>query len=472
MIRRFLASEPKRKGAKGMPRREALKAACASGALLALGGCDLFSDDGRKQALPGRRIDVLSTGAGLSTDSHNKLSVSLPSVQNVTEWCFDGRVPSHEAVNARWSGGTKQLWHHSIGAEVDPVSYIAMIAMVPNRRGALQSPPVIGNQRIFTTDAQGHVRAWSWPQLDLLWHYQPAKHTRSTNIGGGTALVGDTLYIVDGVAQALAVDAATGRRKWAVDLVTPGRSAPTIKNGLMVFSTIDERLYALDTATGHQVWTYQATEVSTGIFGQATSAIVDGIVLAGFGSGDLVALRATSGEVVWSDSLGGGNGMGAMLDFACVRGAPVIADGTAYAVSMSQVLVAIDMRSGRRLWEREASSQNSLCVCGDWLYVISLDQQLACLDRLSGQVAWVTQLRRFEHEDSQKGSVQWVGPLLVNNRIVCFSSLPKEGMVVVNAMTGRVEAQTAIQASCQVPPIVCDGQVLALTQDGVLRAYG
>lgn len=470
-MRRFPSLHNEQKSYKILPRRSVLKAACSGGVLTTLAGCGMFEDDPDKPTLYGRRSDVLSTGAGLRVNQDNKTPITLPPVQDVKQWCQDGRTPSHEAVNARWARG-KQAWSHSIGAAVDPISFLALIAIVPNQHGALQSPPVVGNQRIFTTDAQGHVKAWSWPQLKLQWHYQPARHTRSTNIGGGTALVGDTLYIVDGVSQACAVDAATGRQKWSVKLLTPGRSAPTISDGLMVFTTIDERLYALDTKTGRQKWTYQATEVSTSILGQAAPAIVGNIVLAGFGSGDLVALRATSGEVVWSDSLGGGNGMGAMLDFACVRGAPVVVDGTAYAVSMSRVLVAIDMRSGRRLWEREASSQNPLCACGNWLYVVSLDQQVACLDRITGQVRWVTQLRRFEEKKAQKGTVQWVGPLLVNNKLVCFSSLPEEGMAIIDAITGKIEETSSIPASCQVQPIVCDGKVMALTQDGVLRAYG
>ncbi|QHI95647.1 PQQ-binding-like beta-propeller repeat protein [Aristophania vespae] len=452
-------------------RRELLKVAFSGSALTALAGCGIFSTDDKKPAIRGHRLDVLSTGAGLRVDHHETMPISLPPVQEVHEWKMDGRVASHQAVNAKWHGGTKLQWNRSIGAEVDPVSFLSWVLITPNNRGALQSPPLIANGRLFVTDAQGVVRAFSWPERELLWRRQPAKHTRSTNLGGGIALEGDTLYIVDGVAQALAVDAATGRIKWTANIVTPGRSAPTVKNGLVVFTTIDQRLYALDAKTGRQIWTYQATDINTGLFGAAAPAIVDGIILAGFGSGELVALRATSGELVWSDSLGGGNGRGAMLDFACIRGAPVIKDGTAYAVSMSQVMVAIDLRSGRRLWEREVSSQNPLCVCGDWLFVLSLDQQLACLDRISGRVRWITQLRRFENQKKQKGSVEWVGPLLANNKLVCFSSLPKNGMVVIDAATGKVEQMNSIPASCQVQPIICDGSVLTLSQDGVLRAY-
>lgn len=457
-------------------RRALLKLACSGAALATLGACGLF-DDEDKPILPGKRIDILSTGAGLQVAPHQEgVAVTLPPAVNVTEWEQVGRVTSHEAVNASWNGPAKNgsaklIWSKSIGAEVDPFSLLSMVAFFPNDRGELQCPPVVGNGHIFTVDAQGVVRAWTWPKMALVWHRQPAKNTRSTNLGGGIALDGDTLYIVDGVSQAMAVQAETGKIIWSIEVSTPGRSAPTVSDGIMVFTTIDDHLYSLDAKTGKQLWTHPASVVHTQIFGQAPPAIVDGVVVAGFGSGELVALRARSGEIIWSDSLGGQNGRGARLDFACVRGAPVIMDGTVYAISMSQVLVAIDIRSGRRLWEREVSGQDPLSVCDNWLFVLSLDQQLACLDRLTGQVRWMTQLRRFANEKRQKGVIEWVGPLLAGGKLVCFSSLPKYGMTVVNAETGKVELEQATPASCQVQPIICDGKVLTLSQDGVLRAY-
>ncbi|EHH69368.1 PQQ-binding-like beta-propeller repeat protein [Gluconobacter morbifer] len=454
-----------------MNRRSLLRTACSGVAVAALGGCSLFEDD-KKPTLAGHRVNILSTGAGLTVDKDDHTPIRLAPVQAVSEWLQAERTPDHVAVNAQWKG-PQLTWSHSVGANTDPASMLSMIAIMPNNRGAIQSPPVIGNGRLFTTDAQGVVKAWTWPGRRHLWTRQPApKNSRSTNIGGGLALDGDTLYIVDGVAQALAVDAETGKPHWVVNLGTPGRSAPTVAEGLVVFGTIDERLFALDAKTGRQIWTYQATAADTVIFGQAAPALVDGVVLAGFGSGDLVALRATSGEMVWSDSLGGANGMGAMLDFSCIRGAPVIIDGTAYAVSLANVLVSIDMRSGRRLWEREISGQNPLVICGDWLYVLSTDQQLACLDRLSGHVRWITQLRRFRRESVQKDAVNWVGPVLAEGKLVCFSNLPPEGMAVVNAVTGEFEMRRKTTAPCEVQPIVCDGHVLTLSQDAVLRAYG
>jgi len=457
----------------GFPRvigRRAMMGSALAG-LPVLAGCGMFDDD-EKPTLAGHRIDVLSTGAGLTIDHDDQTPIAIPGAGPVSSWPQAGRLPTHDAANANW-GGTKKLWSRSIGKGISEPSFLSFVALGSNGRGAIQSTPVIGGGRIFTTDAVGTVRAWTWPEMKQVWSLVPAtKKMRSTNIGGGIGLDGDMLYIVDGVAQTLAVDAATGTVKWRIDLGTPGRSAPTIVDGRVFFGTIDERLFALDAATGRQIWTYTATPADTVIFGQAAPAVSDGIVLAGFGSGDLVALRAESGEVVWSDSLGGSNGRSETMDFACVRGAPVIADGTAYAVSLSRVLVAIDMRSGRRLWEREISSQNDLCVCGEWLYVVSDDQQIACLDRLSGHVRWITQLRRFVRVDAQKNAINWIGPLMVNGMLCCISTWPKNGMATVDAVTGKIQEILTTSNASFVAPIVCDGQVLVLGNDGNLTAYG
>lgn len=438
--------------------------ACAT----ALTACD----DDKKVILAGRRVDVLSTGAGLTVDPDDKTPITLPAPQTVAEWPMAGRVRDHVAVNAQWEGAHLR-WDRSIGAGVSEPSFLSYAALGSNGRGAIQGTPIIADGRAFTRDAQGLVRAWTWPAMGSLWSFVPKpKKSRSTDIGGGLAVQGDVLYIVDGVAETLAVDVSTGHVRWRVDIGTPGRSAPTVSDGKVFFTTIEGRLFALDAATGNQLWTYSSSDADTVLFGQPAPAVVDGVVVAGFGSGDLVALRGTSGEMVWSDSLGGSNGRGAMLDLSCIRGAPVIQGGTVYAVSMSSVLVAIDLRSGRRLWEREVGGQNMPVICDDWMFIISADQQLACLDRLSGHVRWITQLRRFVREVKQKDAIVWTGPVLAGGKLVCLSTFPAEGMRIVDAITGEIEGMVKTRSPCVIPPIVCDGNVLVLSNDGHLSAYG
>ncbi|QCE33903.1 dehydrogenase [Acetobacteraceae bacterium] len=443
-----------------------------------LPGCSVIESlmgEAEKPHLAGQRIDVLSSGAGLHVASGEKREVVLPVPQNIKEWPQQNLEATHISLNAAGKG-VHPLWSMSIGSGDSSYNLIytalSVVTTFPNSRGAIASPPVIGGGRLFTSDAQGNVRAWSWPKRHFLWSFQPALNTHSSNIGGGIAVDGDIVYVVDGVTKVWALYAATGKIKWSSEAGTPGRSAPVVSDGKLAFTTIDERLFVLDSETGKLLWTYRGSPASTVIFGASTPAISGDTMIAGFNSGDLIALRINSGEIIWSDSLGGSNGRGAALDFACIRGSPIIVGGTVYASSMSQVTVAMDIRSGRRLWEREASSQNPLCICGDWIFVLSLDQQLACLDRFNGKVQWVTQLQRFSNEKHQKGAIEWVGPIMVDGRLICFSTYARAGMIVVHADTGRIEKKRRMPNGSSVQPIVCNGKILVITHNGDLRAYG
>jgi hypothetical protein len=143
-----------------------------------------------------------------------------------------------------------------------------------------------------------------------------------------------------------------------------------------------------------------------------------------------------------------------------------------YAISMAQVLAAVDIRTGRRVWERSVASQNSILCVGEWLYVVSLDQQIACIDRLSGHVRWITQLRRFRKIKESKDIVTWFGPIMAGGQLVCLSTLPENGMIRINPLTGAIISIDAMEAISFVPPIVVDNQMLVVTNDGNLISYG
>ncbi|MBO1325937.1 PQQ-like beta-propeller repeat protein [Acetobacter sp. TBRC 12305] len=443
----------------------------AGGALAPiLAACD--DDDDKRPIMTGHRKDVLSSGAGLEVDKEDKTPITIPAPITVSEWPVNGRVPTHVGANFAW-GGLHQRWRKSIGAGISEPDLLAWAALGSLGRGIILTPPVVSGGRLFAADAQGVIRAFEWPGMRHLWTFNPRpRKMPSSNLGGGLGVDGDTLYVVDGISQALALDAATGKVKWRVDLGTPGRSAPTIADGRVFFGTIDERFFALDAATGHQLWSYAATSVETTIFGQPAPAAANGVVIAGFGGGDLVAFRAESGEVVWSVMLGNVNSQASTLNLTCVRGLPVIVGSVIYAVSMAQVLAAIDIRTGRRVWERSITSLNNILCVGDWLFVLSLDEQLVCVDRLSGHVRWITQLRKFRLVLPMKDLVTWIGPVMAGGKLVCLSTLPENGMVRLDPATGAILSVDAMNGVSFMPPTIVDNQMLVVTNDGYINSYG
>ena len=155
------------------------------------------------------------------------------------------------------------------------------------------------------------------------------------------------------------------------------------------------------------------------MLGQPAPAYAEGFVVAGFGSGELAALRADSGGVVWTDSLA-----------AAARAALVarlLADPRAAGDQSTgglrdrrrRLMVALDLRAGRRLWEREIAGEDTPWVAGDWMFVVSAEPA----DRRDQPRRWPGRLGHpaaalGRPEKKQKDPITWFGPVLAGDRLI------------------------------------------------------
>ena len=336
-------------------------------------------------------------------------------------------------------------------------------------RRKITAQAVVAGGRVFTMDSDAVVTAYDVAGGGRIWRLDTqAKGDRSSNVGGGIAVDGDTLYAGTGRADVLALEAATGTIRWRKSLSSPVRAAPTIADGRLFVLTLDDQLQGLASDDGRRLWGFQASTPDTSVLGLPAPAYADGLVVAGFSSGDLVAVRATSGSVAWSDSLASARGRNSLLDLSSVRGLPVVADGRVYAGSLGGLILSLDLRTGRRLWERDVTTGNTPWVAGDWMFLLSSDGRLAAIERLSGGIAWVTQLPQFENEEKQKDPIHWIGPVLAGDRLILGSS--NALAMAVSPYTGKILGQQTLSGALSVAPSVAGGTVYAITDDATLVA--
>jgi outer membrane protein assembly factor BamB len=147
---------------------------------------------------------------------------------------------------------------------------------------------------------------------------------------------------------------------------------------------------------------------------------------------------------------------------------PVIQDGRVYAVGLGGLMLSLDLRSGRRLWERDVASDDTPCIAGEWIFILSVDSQLAALSRIDGSVAWVTQLQKFANVEKSRDPIFWMGPTLAADRLVVAGSTAVAQ--AVSPYTGEVLGQQELSGAASVPPIVAGGTVFVVTDDGRLLA--
>ncbi len=441
-----------------LSRRTALLAGLAM-----LPGCSVYDSvfGSSKKPLPGERQAVLSVGRTLA-DATTTARVAVPAPAAPADWPQPGGTPAHEGGHLALSGaqsgegGFSRAWTASVGQST-------------GYRRRITAQPVAAAGRVFTMDADGVVAAFDAAGGRNLWRADTEPEgDRSTNVGGGIALAGDTIFAATGRAELLALDAGTGAIRWRARLGAPARSAPTIASERVYVATIDNQMLGLAVADGKRLWSYQSPASDTLVLGLPAPAYVDGIVIAGFGSGELVALRAASGTVVWSDSLAAARGRISISDLSAIRGMPMVRDGRVYATSLGGQLVANDLRSGRRLWELELASAETPWVAGDWVFAVGTDGRLAAVNRIDGAVAWVTQLDRWETPAKEQDPISWAGPILAGGRLFLGNSTGRA--VLVDPATGSVETTFSLPGALSLAPIVAGGTMYMVTDNATLVA--
>jgi polyvinyl alcohol dehydrogenase (cytochrome) len=146
----------------------------------------------------------------------------------------------------------------------------------------------------------------------------------------------------------------------AAERVLPGCGAPTAPGGEWPFysGTLDghrEQLEetSIDTGNVSGLGTAWKTSPPDGGIIHSTPVVVDGCVYTGTDRGNVFALNADTGKVVWSRALAGSEGS-STFEGAGIVGSPAVADGLVYVGATTpeaSVLSALDQATGAVVWQ-------------------------------------------------------------------------------------------------------------------------
>lgn len=448
-------------------RRTVMRAATRAGLVmlaLMLGGCgslsDWFSDlfaDTNKEKLKGERVSVLSLDRRLEPDpALAALEVRLPRPVINGDWPQAGGKPSHAMQHLGLDGPLRKRWSASVGAG-------------QTRYGAVLSQPIVAGGRIFALDARDVVIALDAKTGREQWRNDVKPDAELGHAyGGGLAAAGDRVYVTTGYAQALALDAADGKEIWRQQVTSPLRGAPTVADGRVFAVTVDNQLEVLSAEDGHRLWTHNGIPETAGLLGAASPAVEGDIVVVPYTSGEIFGLRAENGRPLWTDNLATARPLGALSTLADIRGRPVIDRGRVYAVSHSGRMVAIDLRTGDRVWEQDIGGTHGPWIAGDYIYVLSNDVDLLCLMRQDGRVRWARELPRYENAARKRYPIRWAGPVLAGDRLIVIASTGDA--LSVSPYTGQPLGRAEFPDGVFLDPVVADDTLYVMTEEAELIA--
>ena len=430
-----------------------------------LSGCtsigNFFDGKDDKEPLEGKRISVLDLQRDLEPGDMtlDAQGFVAPTAWKNEFWPQTGGYPNHSMQHVNLNSGELALaWKTKIGKG-------------SSKHKPLTAQPVVVDKRVFTLDSNATLSAFSTEDGKRLWEIDVQYEDEDdVVIGGGISYSRGVLYVTNGFREILAVDPVEGKIIWRSTIPAPSRAAPTIMDGRIFVVTLDNRLLALNLDDGAVQWEFSGISETAGLVGAASPAVSREIVIPAFSSGEIFALRVENGSIAWADNLSSLRRSGGLASLSDIKALPVIDKGLVIAISFGGRLVAIDARTGGRVWSREIGGSETPWVSGNHVFVISSKNELIALGRDNGAIRWVSELPRYKKKgDPTSDKIFWVGPILAGGRLITASS---NGLVYeINPEDGAMIRQWETDRNVRTAPIVADNMLYLLGEDATLMAY-
>lgn len=208
----------------------------------------------------------------------------------------------------------------------------------------------------------------------IRWFYDTDAEITSTPV-----LSGDVLVVASG-SEVWALDAQKGIRIWSESFKADGDiwGTPAVYEGTVYFGTLDQILYAVDMASGNEIWSKKFDGAVA-----ATPLIVNNTVYIGTFENRFYALDASSGEDKWDQPFEAENWF---------YTTPVYSNGTVYVGNLDHSVYALDAATGKAKWSRPHGTGNAIrsapVIVENVLIVASKDGYVYGLNLDTGMQEW------------------------------------------------------------------------------------
>jgi eukaryotic-like serine/threonine-protein kinase len=281
--------------------------------------------------------------------------------------------------------------------------------------------------------------------LHVIWHFLAGSLVQST-----PAVANDVLYVGSQDHNLYALNSVTGKELWSFTahrrILT---SSPAVAGSLVYVTDEDQYLYAVNATSGIKQWTFTAPGID-----HSSPSVVNGFLYLASSDGILYALNASTGGLQWQFN----TGTGQPLTTPAVAGSDAFvgsADGHVYAVNLTNHLLA---------WSFSVplESTSAPTVVGGLVYV-GAGHRLYAINAANGRRKWRTRIATLDVDTS---------PAVANG--VVYIGTEDGNFFAFNASSGAgIWSASVAQPFGDTAPAVANGVVYAKTggSAGALYAF-
>ena len=412
-----------------------------------------FTQD--EDPLEGKRIAIVDSEEKIYLDSNSDvIDVKLPEAKIVTEWSQRDMNSANLLGHAMATLNMTEKWSANLGKGDDDETRIL-------------AQPVVKDGFAYVLDAHTVLRVVNVDEGKLVWSkdLKPKSESQSASIGGGVAITSNLLLVSTAYGQLIALSKSSGEIKWEFVADAPIRSAPTIQNNRVFVVLVDNKTLAIDLDDGRLIWRHEGNPELATLMTAASPAVDEEIIVTPYSNGEVVALRAESGVVAWSHNLVEEGRIDSSAQLTDIDAGPVISQGKIFVASAVGKLVAIEKRSGLRLWDKNIKIVETPAVIGSFIFLINLDAQVICINSQDGRLVWITSLNE-EIGNQSKG--RWLGPIIVDEKLIIAGG--DRRLLVLDAKNGSILSNNGIRHNPASSPIIVGTNMFLYMRNAELLA--
>ncbi len=409
---------------------------------------DFFGFQEPEVKLEGERVSILKniSGKDKKAISSSKIIINDPEVN--LEWSQSHNSPTHLAKNYKSKSNFSSFKRLISGYAEEAESKIL-------------AQPIVKNKAIFFIDAKSIIYSYHLEDRKLIWKKAVTKlNENNHNIGGGLALHNNRVFVNSPYGEVIAFDMQNGKIIWKKNVFGPLRSSPLIYNNKIFSLTLDNRLIVIDPDNGDTLWEHEGVQSTTTIMGSPKVAADDNILIVPYSNGEFYGLNYSNGLVLWKDSFLNIEKAETSNAFTDIDANPVIVNNMVILASSVGKIMALDKRTGNRLWVKDINTTQTPVVHQNSIFIIDSNKEILNIDLKNGNLRWITKIDPILSKDYYN---IWYAPVLIDNKLLIVGGDKK--LLIVNPINGKIELIKNLPSLPASSPLVAEQKVFLMLRN-------
>ncbi|RUO46681.1 outer membrane protein assembly factor BamB [Pseudidiomarina aquimaris] len=331
------------------------------------------------------------------------------------------------------------------------------------------NPTVVGDH-VVVADRQGMIMAFNRANGNRVWERDLQAQfaaqgegwldgAESLRISGGLVSYGDNVVLGTENGDVIMLNGVDGSVLWHTNIKAEVVSDPALDANHVVITASNGKVVGLNAETGEERWSMVTDVPALSLRGTGAPTLASGGAIFGTANGKLTVAVLDNGQQVWEARLAIPKGATELQRLVDVDAAPISRGELIYNIAYNGQLAAVEMRTGRVVWQREYSSFQNLDMYGQTIYATDADDRVYAINVDGGIERWVN--ADFEGREL-------TAPVYYNGSIVVGDSFGY--LHFIDAASGETEGRLEVGSDVYVAPVVADNELYIQTRDGTLLA--